>query len=138
MLTDLVREPQIGYQEPQAGALDKFALLDSYLTMYVPRGEPGQLAPGQFERIAKALSDPRRFAVLETIAATQNECAYQKLCDEFPVTKATISHHLKELVQAGLVETERDGQFVHTRVCPGVIEAYAAELVRRASGGGDD
>jgi ArsR family transcriptional regulator, arsenate/arsenite/antimonite-responsive transcriptional repressor len=104
--------------------------------MYVEQGGPDQLAPGQFERIAKALSDPRRFALLETIAAAENQCAYQQLCQRFPVTKATISHHLKELVQAGLVESERDGQFVHMRVRPGVIEAYAAELIRRAGGEG--
>jgi len=96
---------------------------------------PRRLAPGQFERIAKALSDPRRFAVLETIAAAQDECPYQKLCDDFPITKATISHHVKELVRAGLVTTERDGQYVYTRVRPGIMEAYAAELTRRVGGG---
>lgn len=111
-------------------------LLDSYQTMYVRPAQPGHLAPGQFERIAKALSDPRRFAVLQTIAAAHHECPYQKLCDTFPVTKATISHHLKELVQAGLVATERDGQYVHTKVIPGVVEAYAAELVRRVGAAG--
>lgn len=102
--------------------------------MYIEPGSTGLLAPGQFERIAKALSDPRRFAVLERIAAAEEECPYQQLCGFFPVSKATISHHVKELVQAGLVESERDGQFVHTRIRPGVIEAYAAELVRRAGG----
>ena len=102
--------------------------------MYVPRVEPGRLAPGQFERIAKALADPRRFALLETIAQAECECPYQKLCQDFPVTKATISHHLKELVQAGLVESEREGQYVHARVIPGVIEAYTAELLRRTTG----
>jgi ArsR family transcriptional regulator len=101
--------------------------------MYVEPAKPGQLAPGQFERIAKALSDPRRFALLKTIAA-RHECPYQKLCSEFPVTKATISHHLKELVQAGLVESEKDGQYVNTRAIPGVVEAYAAELVTRVGG----
>ncbi|MQA91732.1 MAG: metalloregulator ArsR/SmtB family transcription factor [Gemmatimonas sp.] len=103
--------------------------------MYVPTDQPGHLAPGQFERIAKALSDPRRFAVLEKIAAAECECPYQSLCAHFPVSKATISHHLKELVQAGLVDSERDGQFVNARVRPGVVEAYAAELIRRATGG---
>lgn len=93
-----------------------------------------QLAPGQFEQIAKALSDPRRFAVLQTIAETKQECAYQRICRMIPVTKATISHHLKELVQAGLVESVRDGQYVHTRVRPGVIEAYSEELLRRTGG----
>lgn len=94
-----------------------------------------RLAPGQFERIAKALADPRRFEVLQTIASAKHECAYQRICNRIPVTKATISHHLKELVQAGLVESVRDGQYVHACVRPGVIEAYAAELVRRAGKG---
>jgi ArsR family transcriptional regulator, arsenate/arsenite/antimonite-responsive transcriptional repressor len=92
------------------------------------------LAPGQFDRIAKALADPRRFALLQTIASSRHDCAYQKLCGLFPVTKATISHHLKELVSAGLVETERDGQFVNARAVPGMVEAYARELMRRAGG----
>ena len=109
-------------------------VFDSYRTMYAGRGEPGQLAPGQFERIAKALADPRRFSLLQTISESYQECAYQRLCRLFPVSKATISHHMKELVTAGLVETERDGQFVHARMIPGVIEAYTAELQRRIGG----
>lgn len=102
--------------------------------MFIQRGSPGQLAPGQFERIAKAFADPRRFTLFQRIAEASTDCPYQKLCEEFPITKATVSHHLKELVSAGLVETERDGQFVCTRVVPGVVEAYAAELVRRVGG----
>ena len=109
-------------------------MFDTYLTMYVKPNPPGKLSPGQFERIAKALADPRRFEVLETIAAAKDECAYARICDRIPVTKATISHHLKELVQAGLVDTQRDGQYVHTRIRPGVIEAYTAELARRVGG----
>ena len=103
--------------------------------MSSPNHSASLLAPGQFERIAKALSDPRRFAVLQTIASADCQCPQQSLCQEFPVSKATISHHVKELVQAGLIAAERDGQYVHTRVLPGVIEAYAAELVRRTTGG---
>jgi ArsR family transcriptional regulator len=100
---------------------------------YVAPAAEGQLAPGQFERIAKALADPRRFALLETISASECECPYQRLCKDFPVSKATISHHLKELVQAGLVESEKEGQYVHARVRPGVMQAYTTELLRRLS-----
>jgi ArsR family transcriptional regulator len=89
-----------------------------------------RLAPGQFDRIAKALADPQRFALLEAIAGS-HECACQRLRQRFPVSKATISHHAKELMQAGLVEAERDGQFVHYRVCRDVLEAYSAELLAR-------
>jgi len=89
-----------------------------------------RLGPGQFDRIAKALADPRRFALLEAIAGSK-ECACQRLRQRFPVSKATISHHAKELMQAGLVEAERDGQFVHYRVCRDVLEAYSTELLGR-------
>lgn len=103
--------------------------------MYVERGRRGRLAPGQFERIAKALADPRRFALLEAIADGANqECPFQALCQDFPVSKATISHHLKELVQAGLVESEREGQHVNARLRRDVLNAYATELVRRVGG----
>jgi ArsR family transcriptional regulator len=103
--------------------------------MYIDRSGSGRLAPGQFERIAKALADPRRFAMLEAIVAGE-ECPNQLLCRDFPVSKATISHHLKELQQAGLVESEREGQFVSYRARADVIDAYARELQRRVGSGG--
>ena len=90
------------------------------------------LQPGQFDRIAKALADPRRFALLEKIGAGR-ECPQARLCRAFPISKATISHHLKELVNAGLVEAERDGQFMHYCVRRDILEAYSAELLERVA-----
>jgi ArsR family transcriptional regulator, arsenate/arsenite/antimonite-responsive transcriptional repressor len=101
--------------------------------MCAQRAKRVVLAPGQFERIAKALADPRRFSLLETIAGGY-ECPNQSLCRDFPVSKATISHHLKELVQAGLVEPTREGQYVKYRACNDVMKAYAAALVQRVGG----
>jgi ArsR family transcriptional regulator, arsenate/arsenite/antimonite-responsive transcriptional repressor len=89
------------------------------------------LTEQQFELIAKALADPRRMQVLEVIAG-ERECPCQRLREEFPISKATISHHIKELVRAGLVEAHRDGQFLHCEVRREVLEAYTAELLRRA------
>lgn len=88
------------------------------------------LAPGQFELVAKALADPRRVAVLEAIA-DEECCACQHLREQFPVSKATISHHIKELVRAGVVEARREGQYLHCLVRREVLEAYAAELLHR-------
>lgn len=84
----------------------------------------------QFQRVAKALADPRRVEILEHIAA-QAEVGCSRLCDCFPVRQATISHHLKELASAGLVDSRRDGQFVYYRTRPNVLEAYMDELRRR-------
>lgn len=91
-----------------------------------------RLAPGQFDRIAKALADPRRLKLLETIAA-DDEFACSRLCGCFPVTKATISHHVKELSRAGLVNVRREGQFMYLTACRSVLAAYAEELMERVS-----
>src|SRR4026208_2347871 len=73
-------------------------------------------------------------ALLETIAA-ERACPCQRLRDQFPVSKATISHHIKELVRAGLVDARKEGQFLHCEVRRDVLGAYTAELLRWARRG---
>lgn len=90
------------------------------------------LSARQFELVAKALADPRRMALLESIAS-QREYSCQKLCCEFPVSKGTISHHMKELVRSGLVHDRRDGQYRIYEVRREVLAAYTAELMRRVA-----
>ena len=84
----------------------------------------------QFTRVAKALADPRRFALLEMIAA-EDEVACKRMVEALPVSQATISHHLKELATAGLIEARREGQCGHYRARPETVAAYVAELERR-------
>jgi ArsR family transcriptional regulator len=88
------------------------------------------LTSRQFELIAKALADPRRMALLETIAG-ERPCPCARLRDQFPVSKATISHHIKELVRAGLVDARKAGQYLQCEVRREVLRAYTAELLRR-------
>ena len=102
--------------------------------MKKPKASRSPLTARQFELIAKALADPRRMQVLEVIAG-EEECPCQRLRQEFPVSKATISHHIKELVRAGLIDARKDGQFLHCEVRRDVLEAYTAELLRRAGAG---
>ncbi|HYC33621.1 MAG TPA: metalloregulator ArsR/SmtB family transcription factor [Gemmatimonadales bacterium] len=89
-----------------------------------------RLSAEQFDRIAKALADPTRVAVLEAIGQ-EDECPCQRLRDAFPVSKATISHHIKELVRAGLVEARREGQYLHCQFRREVLRGYTSELLRR-------
>ena len=85
-----------------------------------------------FLRIAKALADPRRFAILERIAgAGSGDAACQHLCQTFPVSQPTMSHHLRQLADAGLIETRRDGQYVHYRLRVETVRAYMATLETR-------
>ena len=84
----------------------------------------------QFQRIAKALADPRRFEILDVIAAGGEMCC-GAVVERFPVAQATISHHLKELADAGLVEARSEGQFKYLRARPEVLAEYIEQLGRR-------
>jgi len=94
------------------------------------RATRAALRADQFAAIAKALADPRRVALLEAIARN-DECPCQRLCRDFPVSKATISHHIRELVRAGLIDARRDGQYLNCQIRHETLEAYAEELLRR-------
>jgi ArsR family transcriptional regulator len=79
--------------------------------------------------VAKALSDRTRLELLLAIAMVpEHSCA--ELVRAFPVSQATVSHHLKILVAAGLVTVRRSGQFHHYRVVPGALADWAGELIR--------
>src|SRR4051812_42479831 len=84
----------------------------------------------RFERIAKALADPRRFQILEKIANCR-EVGCRRLCEQFPVAQPTMSHHLKELARAGLIEPWREGQFVYYRFRADVLRDYIGSLESR-------
>ena len=84
----------------------------------------------QFLQIAKALADARRLAILERIAAGE-ETACQHLCAQFPVSQPTMSHHLRLLVEVGLIEMRRDGLHAHYRLRAEVVRAYVESLELR-------
>lgn len=69
-------------------------------------------------------------ALLEAIGSAK-EYPCSRLCDEFPVSKGTISHHMKELLRAGLIRARREGQYLHYEVCRDTLAAYMSELNRR-------
>jgi len=91
---------------------------------------PPTLTTRQFELVAKALSDPRRMALLEAIGSA-SEYPCHRLCEEFPVSKGTISHHTKELLRAGLIQARREGQYIYFELRRDTLTAYTHELTRR-------
>jgi len=86
----------------------------------------------QFQKIAKALADPRRFQIFQTIAtANEDEMCCGAVCNEFPVSQATVSHHLKELTEADLLVPRCEGQFKFWTLNQETIKEYIAELQKR-------
>lgn len=59
----------------------------------------------QISRFAKAMGHPARIAILEFLAK-RIQCYFGDIHDELPIAKATVSQHLKELKDAGLIQGE--------------------------------
>jgi len=88
------------------------------------------LSSRQTEMIAKALSEPRRVEILRKIGSCNDATPCSALQPGCGVTAPTLSHHMKELENAGLVEIRREGKFAFLRLNRAVLDAYIAELAR--------
>jgi ArsR family transcriptional regulator len=83
-------------------------------------------------RIAQALADPTRLRIFATIASGSEPCCGD-LCRQAGVSAATMTHHVRVLRRAGLVEGKRDGSYMRMSARPETLDAYRAALARLAS-----
>jgi ArsR family transcriptional regulator, arsenate/arsenite/antimonite-responsive transcriptional repressor len=83
----------------------------------------------KIERISKALANETRLLIFEAMAGNK-EINSSAIVTTRGVAPATVSHHLKILSHAGLIECRRQEQSVHNRAVPETIENYARELSR--------
>lgn len=96
----------------------------------------GALSKAHAEELAallKALADPARLRVLSFIAAQPGgEACVCHVIGPVGLSQPTVSHHLKLLHQAGLLEREKRGTWVYYRVVPERLESIRAALTTRA------
>ncbi len=81
----------------------------------------------QFHKITKALADPRRYEILSRIAG-EEELACSDIRCQLPITAATLSHHIKELCNAGLISVRKDSKFMHMRLRRKTWREYLKQL----------
>jgi ArsR family transcriptional regulator, arsenate/arsenite/antimonite-responsive transcriptional repressor len=90
--------------------------------------KPVKLTRAQRGAILKALSDPKRFELLEKIARSQCPLGCTAAHEALSIAPATLSHHIKELQTSGLIDVRREGKFAFLSIKPGVLEALSSYL----------
>jgi ArsR family transcriptional regulator len=85
-------------------------------------------------QLLAALADPTRLEILRELAGSAEVCAcdFTSCCD---VSQPTISHHLKVLRDAGVVTSERRGNWVFYRIAPNLIERLGSIAQSLVPGG---
>ncbi|WP_327702884.1 metalloregulator ArsR/SmtB family transcription factor [Streptomyces decoyicus] len=108
-------------------------------------GQDGACCPGllsapldegqavELAKVFKALGDPVRLRLLSMIASRAGgEVCVCDLTPAFDLSQPTISHHLKLLRQAGLIDCERRGTWVYYWLLPEMTDRLAGILMRPA------
>ena len=92
----------------------------------------GQLTPDEAFRLAvvfRVLGEPARLQLLSLIAAQPNgEVCACELVETLGLSQPTVSHHLKVMYEAGLVEKERRGTWIYYRIVPDRLASLRAVL----------
>ena len=86
-------------------------------------------------RRLRALADPTRLQLVSLVAASDDgEMCMCDLVEPVGLSQPTVSHHLRILVEAGLLSRDKRGVWAYYRVVPGALDALADVL--RTSGRG--
>lgn len=79
-------------------------------------------------KVFKAFCDENRLQILDMLRSGE-KCAC-KLLDELHISQSTLSHHMKILCDAGIVQGRKEGKWVHYSIDPAGVE-HAKELLNQ-------
>ena len=85
-------------------------------------------AAERMARIAKALGDPIRLQLVDVLRRHAGKVCVCELVPLFDLSQPTVSHHLKVLREAGLVDSERRGLWAYYYVTPDALKELSAWL----------
>ena len=88
-----------------------------------------------FDATIRALSDPTRREILR--ALREGDLSAGDISARFPITGASVSHHLNVLREAGLVQSERHGRNIVYSLDATVFQEFMEEMMRLMDVGGE-
>jgi ArsR family transcriptional regulator len=105
-------------------------LLDTVACCTPTAGQPLEAESAhQLAGLLKAIAEPTRLRLLSLVAGHPNsEACICDLTDPVGLSQPTVSHHMKILVEAGLLEREQRGKWAYYRLVPGAVDALGQLL----------
>jgi ArsR family transcriptional regulator, arsenate/arsenite/antimonite-responsive transcriptional repressor len=89
-----------------------------------------RMSKRQFDRIARALAEPRRVEILKEVGTWKKPQACNTLLEMQHISAPTLSHHIKELETAGLLQVIKDGKFSNLCLNREMLREYAELLAQ--------
>jgi ArsR family transcriptional regulator len=86
----------------------------------------------ELERLFRALGDRHRVKILNLLAQAADAVCVCELVPALGLSQPTVSYHLKQLVQAGLLEREQKGTYAYYRVVPSRLDRVGGLFARQA------
>lgn len=109
-------------------------LLDAACCAPLVRAPLDAAAATSLARTLKAIADPARLRLLSMVAAHDGgEACVCDLTEPLGLTQPTVSHHLKVLVDAGLLTRDKRGVWAYYALVPGALDSLAAVLSSQAA-----
>ncbi|MFN8207946.1 MAG: metalloregulator ArsR/SmtB family transcription factor [Bacteroidales bacterium] len=81
----------------------------------------------ELARFARVISHPARLAILQYLAESKT-CISGDISDQLPLSRSTVSQHLKELKEMGLIHGDIDGLKINYCLCPGGIGKFLQQF----------
>ena len=82
----------------------------------------------QIEKISKALGDVNRLKILQAVQSSGGKLECTTIVASLHLSQPSISHHIKKLVEAGLIAPHKEGRFYHYSLNEDVLNQYKQAL----------